>query len=289
MGIVYRAEHEMLRRPTAIKLLPPGSGRRGEPAALRARGPADGAPDESRTPSRSSTSAARRTASSTTSWSTSTASTSRRSSTSPGPLAPGRVVRILRQVCAALAEAHGIGLIHRDIKPANIILCERGGIPDVAKVLDFGLVKDVSRHSDPGLTNENVLQGTPQYMAPEAIRDSDELGPAQRPLRPRRGRLLPADGHARLLGPQRARDDPPSPADASPSRSSRRLGTRRSARGARGPHPALPRQGPRPAAREREGARQRARGLRRACAVGRGRRAGLVARARAAKNAAKTA
>ena len=58
-----------------------------------------------------------------------------------GPQPAGRVVRILRQVSGALAEAHHIGLVHRDVKPANIILCERGGSPDVAKVVDFGLVK----------------------------------------------------------------------------------------------------------------------------------------------------
>ena len=58
-----------------------------------------------------------------------------------GPQPPARVVRILTQVSGALAEAHGVGLVHRDIKPGNIILCERGGEPDVAKVVDFGLVK----------------------------------------------------------------------------------------------------------------------------------------------------
>ncbi|MGH9363299.1 MAG: serine/threonine-protein kinase, partial [Thermoanaerobaculia bacterium] len=51
-----------------------------------------------------------------------------------GPQPPGRVIHILKQVCASLAEAHGAGLIHRDIKAANIILCERGGLQDVAKV-----------------------------------------------------------------------------------------------------------------------------------------------------------
>ncbi len=59
------------------------------------------------------------------------------------------MVHVLRQVASALAEAHGIGLIHRDIKPDNIILCERGGIPDVAKVVDFGLVKRPRRRPDP--------------------------------------------------------------------------------------------------------------------------------------------
>ena len=58
-----------------------------------------------------------------------------------GPLPPGRVIYLFRQVCAGLAEAHGLGLVHRDLKPANIFVAVRGGESDVAKVLDFGLVK----------------------------------------------------------------------------------------------------------------------------------------------------
>jgi serine/threonine-protein kinase len=84
-----------------------------------------------------------------------------------GPLPPGRVIYIFRQVCAGLAEAHGLGLIHRDLKPANILLAVRGGESDVAKVLDFGLVK-LTR--DPGaveLSSEMTVSGTPMYMAPE--------------------------------------------------------------------------------------------------------------------------
>jgi serine/threonine protein kinase len=57
-----------------------------------------------------------------------------------GPLPPGRAIHFLRQLCAALHEAHAIGLIHRDIKPTNVIACRRGGVYDVAKLLDFGLV-----------------------------------------------------------------------------------------------------------------------------------------------------
>ena len=82
----------------------------------------------------------------------------------------GRVVRILGMVCGALTEAHGIGLIHRDIKPANIMLCTQGGEPDVVKLLDFGLVKEFEVDRDVELTAASSILGTPQYMAPESIR-----------------------------------------------------------------------------------------------------------------------
>jgi serine/threonine-protein kinase len=83
-----------------------------------------------------------------------------------GPLPPGRVVYLLRQVCGALREAHAAGLIHRDIKPGNVIVCERGGMPEMAKLLDFGLVRDV-RGVGAELTQDGVISGTPAYMAPE--------------------------------------------------------------------------------------------------------------------------
>jgi serine/threonine-protein kinase len=87
-----------------------------------------------------------------------------------GPQPEGRVVRILEQVLGALAEAHAVGLIHRDIKPSNVILCERGGLPDVAKVLDFGLVKELDATDD--VTLDDAMVGTPLYIAPEAIRSA---------------------------------------------------------------------------------------------------------------------
>ena len=88
-----------------------------------------------------------------------------------GAQAPGRVVRIMAMACGALTEAHAIGLIHRDIKPANIMLCTQGGERDVVKVLDFGLVKELSVEGDVELTGASAIIGTPLYMAPEAIRD----------------------------------------------------------------------------------------------------------------------
>jgi eukaryotic-like serine/threonine-protein kinase len=79
----------------------------------------------------------------------------------------GRVVSILRQICASLYEAHSLGLVHRDIKPANIMLNRRGAEPDVVKVLDFGLVKALD--DEHGRDSGGELSGTPLYMSPEAI------------------------------------------------------------------------------------------------------------------------
>jgi serine/threonine-protein kinase len=166
MGVVYRARHALLRRPTAIKLL-----RAAEPARLtrfesevqlmaRLRHPntvivhdyghtedgvfyyameyLDGLDLEQLV---------------------------EMDGRQPG----GRVVHILRQACGALAEAHAFGLIHRDIKPANIFLCHGRTIADFVKVLDFGLAKDL--HSEPNLdaTLAGTFVGTPNYIAPESI------------------------------------------------------------------------------------------------------------------------
>jgi serine/threonine-protein kinase len=84
------------------------------------------------------------------------------------PLPPARVVHLLRQVCGALREAHGVGLIHRDVKPANIIVCNRGGVHDVVKLVDFGLVAAIE--PDAGgrqLTQDGAIAGTPEYLSPE--------------------------------------------------------------------------------------------------------------------------
>jgi serine/threonine-protein kinase len=175
MGEVYRAEHAMLRRPTAVKLLLPGKvsassierferevqltsrlshpntiaiydyGRTPEGIFYYAMEYLDGLSLESLI-------------------------------ASDGIQPAGRVVHILLQAAGALAEAHGFGLIHRDIKPANIMLCERGGMPDVVKVVDFGLVKNLdAADGDVALTNTNALTGTPLYLAPESITRPDKI------------------------------------------------------------------------------------------------------------------
>lgn len=92
-----------------------------------------------------------------------------------GPQPAGRVISILRQVCGSLAEAHSIGLIHRDIKPANIVLTQRGGIPDFVKLLDFGLVRAVDEQQQARLTTAGALAGTPLYLSPEAINQPDDV------------------------------------------------------------------------------------------------------------------
>jgi hypothetical protein len=85
-----------------------------------------------------------------------------------GPLPAARVAHILRQICGALHEAHGLGLIHRDIKPSNILLCRHGGYHDVAKLVDFGLVQTAAAGEGANkLTQVGSLLGTPDFMAPE--------------------------------------------------------------------------------------------------------------------------
>lgn len=87
-----------------------------------------------------------------------------------GPLPPSRAAWILRQACASLWEAHAHGLVHRDIKPQNIMLCDIHGERDVVKVLDFGLVKQMSSEQTRDLTSTLRILGTPLYMSPERIR-----------------------------------------------------------------------------------------------------------------------
>jgi len=86
-----------------------------------------------------------------------------------------RVAHILKHICESLAEAHALGLIHRDVKPANIFITDRGGVADSVKVLDFGLVKHISSAPDAvqlrEIAGEDGIVGTPNFIAPEAIRD----------------------------------------------------------------------------------------------------------------------
>ena len=95
-----------------------------------------------------------------------------------GPQHPGRVLQLWIKVCRGLIEAHGRGLIHRDIKPSNIMIYlphRFGGTSEAVKLLDFGLVKKMRQDGGIELTHADSLSGTPQYMAPEVIRDPEQV------------------------------------------------------------------------------------------------------------------
>jgi hypothetical protein len=167
MGVVYRAHHAMLRRPTAIKLLHPD--RLGAQSLTRFEREVRTTAglshpntvtifDFGRTPDGTFYYAMELLDGATLTQIVKLA----------GPMPPERVIYVITQVCGALAEAHDAGLIHRDVKPDNILLTKRGGLFDFAKVVDFGLVKEIDAGAE--LTHEDAILGTPLYMAPEAIR-----------------------------------------------------------------------------------------------------------------------
>lgn len=171
MGTVYLARHALLKRPTAIKLLKPHLAtdeviarfeREARLASQLVHPNTIGIYDYGRTPDgvfyyvmeylegRSLDDILE----------------------SGGPLPVARVIHVLRQVCGALREAHGRGLIHRDIKPHNLMLCHRAGEFDVVKILDFGLVKDLNTLQSRNITQFQRVVGTPAYMAPERVRNA---------------------------------------------------------------------------------------------------------------------
>jgi len=103
--------------------------------------------------------------------------------TNDGALRLGRMRYIVLQVCDALAEVHRRGMVHRDIKPQNVMLCERGGVGDFVKLIDFGIVKRIEAVADDypdaqrALTRQVRLLGTPSYMAPERIGAPEGVDP----------------------------------------------------------------------------------------------------------------
>jgi serine/threonine-protein kinase len=167
MGVVYLAEHQLLKRPCAIKLIAPD--RAGEPRALARF------EREVRTTARLSHPNTveiydyGRTEDGTFFYVMELLNGLSLSDlvARHGPLSPGRAIFLLRQACGALAEAHAAGLVHRDLKPANIFAARRGHLYDFVKLLDFGLVLAPSAVSSAESSREGNIAGSPQYMAPE--------------------------------------------------------------------------------------------------------------------------
>ncbi len=174
MGEVYRARHAMLRRPTAVKLLRPEMA--GEQSIARFEREVQ-LTSQLTHPNTIAIYDFGRTPEGTFYYAMEFLAGINLDDLVKefGPQSPGRVIFVLKQVCLSLAEAHATGLIHRDIKPANIILCERGTLHDVAKVVDFGLVKDVETGASTTLSGVNAITGTPLYMSPEAIKSPENL------------------------------------------------------------------------------------------------------------------
>jgi serine/threonine-protein kinase len=174
MGAVYRARHAMLRRPTAVKLLPPERAaghdvqrfeREVQATSLLSHPNTVAIYDYGRTPDGIFYYAMEYLE----------GIDLEALVAGFGPQPPGRVAHLLAQVAGALGEAHAGGLVHRDVKPGNVILCQRGGAPDVAKVVDFGLVRDLAGIGPGTESALDVVRGTPLYLSPEAITRPDAI------------------------------------------------------------------------------------------------------------------
>jgi serine/threonine-protein kinase len=174
MGVVYRARHALLRRPTAVKVLP---AERTSPTGVArferevqltaelAHPNIVAVYDFGRTPDGSFYYA----------MELLDGVDLQRLVEEDGPMPPARVVHVLLQAADALAEAHEIGLIHRDIKPANLLVSNKKRRPDHLTVLDFGLAKDVAADEDPKLSGTQDITGTPLYMSPESIMEPKQV------------------------------------------------------------------------------------------------------------------
>jgi eukaryotic-like serine/threonine-protein kinase len=174
MGVVYQAKHGMLKRPTAIKLLRPELAdaealnrfRREVQLTAKLTHPNTVTIyDYGRTPAGLFYYA----------MELLSGATLTQVVEASGPQPVERVVHILSDAARALNEAHDVGLIHRDIKPSNIMLTRQGGVPDVTKVLDFGLVKNLGKVDDLEQTNTLSIKGTPHYLSPEAIQSPQAI------------------------------------------------------------------------------------------------------------------
>jgi len=175
MGVVYRAHHELLKRPTAIKLLPSerAKGRDAERFEREVQ-----LTSTLTHPNTISVYDFGRTADGTFYYAMEYLEGLDLQALvdQAGPQPPARVAHLLAQLCGALGEAHGVGLLHRDVKPANVFLCQRGGMRDVVKVLDFGLIKEFGPLAGNGPRTEvGAIVGTPTYMPPEAVSAPEQM------------------------------------------------------------------------------------------------------------------